>query len=355
MLRRVSGAAVLVALATVAPVCVASASAHTGPHAASASRRARHTKCATSKKLARKDHLKLCKAKPTHKPHRKRGRVPGPTGPQGSQGSPGPFGPQGPQGNPGSPGENAPAPTTSVVYDNIPSSLPGNLPSEAFEATSSSEFGGLIDLGPGPRTNPVVTATLSSWACQSGGWTSSCQTTPGAKFGEPITLNIYNVNADNSVGSLIATDTQTFEIPYRPSSDPTDCPGSPAEWFDGSNCYNGLATKVSWDLTSATLHLPSRVIVSLAYNTSDYGYQSYGDNTPCHASSGGCPYDSLNVALAAPPSVGSDPAPDGAYLNSTWSGAYGDNGAGGTGVFRFDPAGWTGYQPAIEVSTTGAA
>lgn len=181
--------------------------------------------------------------------------------------------------------------------------------------------------------------------------------TPGAKFGEPITLNIYNVNADNSLGSLIATDTQTFEIPYRPSSDATDCTASPGEWFDAASgtCYNGVATKVSWDLTSATLHLPSRVIVSLAYNTSDYGYQPYGDNTPCHSSSGGCGYDSLNVALAAPPSVGSDPAPDGAYLNSTWSGAYGDGGAGGTGVFRFDPTGWTGYQPAIEVSTTGVA
>jgi hypothetical protein len=352
MLRRVSGAAVLVAVAMVTPVCVASASAHQAPRAATAVRRARHTKCVTSKKLARKHHLKLCKAKPKHRPQSKQVTVPEPTGPQGPQGSPGPGGPQGPQGNPGSP---APAPTTAVVYDNIPGSLPGNLPSQAFEATSSSEFGGLIDLGPGPRTNPVVTATLSSWGCQSGGWTSSCQTTPGAKFGEPITLNIYNVNPDNSVGSLIATDTQTFEIPYRPSSDPTHCPANQAEWFDGSNCYNGLATKVSWDLTSATLHLPSKVIVSLAYNTSDYGYQPYGDNTPCHSSSGGCGYDSLNVALAAPPSVGSDPAPNGAYLNSTWSGAYGDGGAGGTGVFRFDPTGWTGYQPAIEVSTTGAA
>ena len=174
---------------------------------------------------------------------------------------------------------------------------------------------------------------------------------------EPITVNVHNANADNSMGSLIATDTQTFEIPYRPSADPTDCPNSGTtngtQWFDGVKCDNGLATNVGWDLSSATLTLPSKVIVSLAYNTSDYGYQPYGDSTPCHATSAGCPYDSLNVAVTAPPSVGSDPTPDGAYLNSTTADSYGDGGAGGTGIFRYDPTGWTGYQPAIEVSTTG--
>jgi hypothetical protein len=341
MRRLVPAAAVVVAVSAVTPLYVASAAAARPPGTAHAARSHAKPKCVTSKKLAKKFHWKLCDAKPMHKQPPKYVPVPGPSGPQG------PVGPQGPQ------GPGAPAPTTAVVYDNIPGPLPGNLPSESFEATSTSEFGGLINLGPGPRTNPVITATLSSWGCQSGSWTSTCVTTPGAKFGEPITLNIYNVNPDNSVGSLIATDTKTFEIPYRPSSDSKDCSSNPSEWFDGTECYNGLATNVSWDLSSATLKLPSRVIVSLAYNTSDYGYQPYGDNTPCHASSGGCGYDSLNVATAPAPSVGSDPTAGGAYLNSTYAGSYGDGGAGGTGVFRFDPTGWTGYQPAIQVSTTG--
>jgi hypothetical protein len=343
MRKLVPAGAVIVAVVAVAPVCVAS-TAVAKSRTATAHHAHAKPKCVTSKKLAKKLHRKVCPAKPKQKKPSNYVSYSGPSGPQGPQG---PAGPQGPQGS------GAPTPSTAVVYDNIPSPLPGNLPSQSFEATSTSEFGGLIDLGPGPRTNPVITATLSSWGCQSGGWTTSCTTQPGAKFGEPITLNIYSVNADNSVGSLIATDTKTFEIPYRPSSDPTNCPSNPSEWFDGTKCYNGLTTNVSWDLTSATLKLPSRVIVSLAYNTSDYGYQPYGDNTPCHASSGGCGYDSLNVATAPSPSVGSDPTPDGAYLNSTWSGAYGDNGAGGTGIFRFDPTGWTGYQPAIQVSTTG--
>jgi len=43
-------------------------------------------------------------------------------------------------------------------------------------------------------------------------------TTPGATFSQAITLNLYNVGSGGSVGSQIATKTQTFNIPYRPST-----------------------------------------------------------------------------------------------------------------------------------------
>jgi hypothetical protein len=355
MRKVLSGAGMALALVTVATTCVtpvAGAKAHTAP---STSKRGKHHKsaCVTSQKRAKKQHRKLCKTHTAH-PQIQHAAAQGPQGAQGSQGAQGVQGPQGAQGAQGAQGPqgaqgaSAPTPSTAVVYDNTPSPLPGNLPSQSFEATQSSEFGGQIALGTGPRTNPVITATLSSWGCQNGSWSAgNCQTTPGAKFGEPITLNIYNVGPNNSVGSLIATDTKTFQIPYRPSADPVHCTGTDAgKWFDGTKCFNGLATKVSWDLSSASLKLPSNVIVSLSYNTSDYGYQPYGDNTPCHATTAGCGYDSLNIALGqTSPSVGGNPTPDGGYLNS----------AGGTGVFQFDPTGYTGYQPAIQVSTTGIA
>jgi hypothetical protein len=99
---------------------------------------------------------------------------------------------------------------------------------------------------------------------------------------------------------------------------------------------------------------PSTVVISLAYNTTHYGAHPYGQSAPCFTSSAGCGYDSLNVGLdntgtPLAPSVGSDPNPNDAYLNSSWSGAYCGAGNPGQGSFVFDVGCWSGYQPAITV------
>ncbi len=281
----------------------------------------------------------------------------GPKGDTGPQGTAGPAGPQGPRGPAGDSG------TPKVVYSNIPSTVPSNLPSDGFEATSTSEFGGLVSLGPGPRSNPVVEVLMSGWACQSGTWFGkNCSTTPGAKFSEPITLNIYDVGPGNSVGSLVYSDTQTFEIPYRPSADPS-CTGADAGKRKGADgqCDNGLAVPISFDLGGTHVSLPDRAIVSVAYNTTDYGYDPQGTQFPCHATSGGCGYDSLNVGLIdnVAPSVGTDPAPNTVYEMTT--GAAFTNGT--LGVFSpdvaaspTDPKGFGDngyYQPAIAITTNG--
>src|ERR1700686_4504252 len=66
---------------------------------------------------------------------------------------------------------------SEVVYNNIPSPLPGNFASFGNEAYSLSEFGGLIELAGTPRKNPKVTVAMSSWACQSGGvYQDTCET-----------------------------------------------------------------------------------------------------------------------------------------------------------------------------------
>ncbi len=238
------------------------------------------------------------------------------------------------------------APT--VVYDNIPSPQPGNVASLGYEATSTSEFGGAVQLAGTQRQNPTITVLMSSWGCQSGSWVNgNCVTTPGATFAEPITLNLYTYHADGTIGAKFATQTQTFNIPYRPSAS-ASCTGG--RWYSASDatCYNGYATPISFTFSSLTL--PTQMIVSVAYNTSHYGSAPYGESTACFTSSGGCGYDSLNVGLWSPPTTGTDQRPDDAYLNSTWGGAYCDNGASGTGSFRLDAGCWTGYQPAIRVA-----
>lgn len=220
------------------------------------------------------------------------------------------------------------------IYDSL--EIAGNVPSQAFEATSTSEFGDQITFAGRARTLAAVTVTLSSWGCQTGHWYSGdCATQPGATFDHPITLNIYQLGAGNAPGALIATRTQTFAIPYRPSADARCGDG---RWFDrkGATCFNGFETFVTFEFDSQQVTLPNTVIYGIAYNTSHYGAQPIGESAACYTSSGGCGYDSLNVGFASKVKVGSKPLPDTAYLSSTWSGAYCDKGLAGTGFLRLD-------------------
>ena len=245
-------------------------------------------------------------------------------------------------------------PPTTVVYDSTVSPLPGNLPSYGFEADSVSEFGDGINLASTQRLLKTVTVTLSSWGCETGHWfNGNCMTTPGATFNEPITFNIYAPGAGSTPGALLATRTQTFAIPYRPASDNTHCSGG--AWYDGTHCYNGLATNVTFDFSSQYTYLPNSVVYGIAYNTSHYGYAPYGEGTACYGAAGGCGYDSLNVALSPTVKVGSQVNPGTTYQNSSWTGAYCDNGTAGSGVFRLDsPTSncWAGYIPAVQFAAT---
>ena len=241
------------------------------------------------------------------------------------------------------------------VYDNIPSPLPGNTPSVGFEATSASEFGGEVAFGGTQRDNPRLTVTMSSWACQSGGAsTNDCSTARGAKFQWPIRFNVYRVRPTGEPGRLIGKVSHTYEIPYRPSANFTRCFGAAAgRWYSVRDdaCYNGRAVNITANLGS--LELPEQAIISVEYDTTHYGYDPVGEGAACFGTSGGCPYDSLNVGtFGDAPSVGTQPRPDDAYQYSTWNGAYCDNGANGVGVFRLDAGCWTGFQPAFKVAAT---
>jgi len=256
----------------------------------------------------------------------------------------------------------APA-ASSVLYNStVTLSRVGNLPSEGGEAYAFAEFGNQITLTRAAKARTVV-VTLSSWGCQSGTWTGdNCVTAAGAKFTEPITLNIYDAPAATTPptvvpGARILSVTKTFSVPYRPSANATKCTGSSAgQWYDRAlgSCFNGLATNITFNLTSLNLSLPRSLVFGIAYNTSDYGYAPYGDSTPCHSTSEGCPYDSLNVGLSQDPtnlSRGTDPNPGTIFQNSPLAGEYCDGGAGGTSVFRLDSPG----SPCWGVSTADEA
>jgi hypothetical protein len=229
------------------------------------------------------------------------------------------------------------------VYDSTINPLPGNMPSEPFEATQTSQFGNEINLAntSGPLKSVVV--TMSSWTC--GNWatgSSPCTTTPGTTYPLSITFTIYKDAGSGVVGSVIATDTQMFNILYRPSADTANCGAGSSEWYDNATiaaefgvtaddtCHNGLANNITFDFSSQNITLPSTVIYGIAFNTTDYGV------SPTHVPS---PQDSLNVALSTTPvypTVGTDTHPGELDLSSVTAGWYCDDGAGGTGTFRLD-------------------
>jgi hypothetical protein len=232
----------------------------------------------------------------------------------------------------------------TVIYNSIPSPLPGNVPSQAFEATSTSEFGSQVEFAGAGLTKTKVSVGMSSWACQSGGAEDdTCVTALHAKFEWPVTLHVFAVGPGNTIGTQVASLTKTFKMPYRPSASPK-CKGN-GGWYHMGSCFHGKLFKISFMLKGVAL--PSKAIISVAYNTSDYGAEPQRSKTPA-----GGPYDSLNVGVTGTPSIGSQPQPDDAYLNSTWGGAYCDGGSSGTGTFRLDSGCWTGNQPLIKVETS---
>ena len=248
-----------------------------------------------------------------------------------------------------------------VIYKSTTTPLPGNLPSEGAEAYSFNELGDEVTFANGSaRVLRSVTVTMSSWACQQGSWfNADCVSAAGSKFSVPITLNLYDASstAPSSspvlAGTPIASMTQTFRIPYRPSTNSAKCTGG--EWFKkGSGCFNGEAANITFNFSAQDIHLPSTIVFGIAYNTTHYGYSPIGESAPCYTASGGCPYDSLNIALGPKVRVGSKPYPDTLFQNADYQSDYCD-GTPTVNVFNLDSptyACWAGYVPAVQFTAT---
>jgi len=186
----------------------------------------------------------------------------------------------------------------TVVYSSIPKPLKA-VASIGFEATQALEFGDGVNLTHRGKLQRVR-YVLSSWGCQSGHWNSGdCVTSGTPTFPVPITVNVYAVDNTKTsrVGNLLATQTKTFNVPYRPSSDHVRCPDGERFYSQvDAACVHGLANVIVFDFTGPRPNLPPQTIVSLVYNTSHYGPHPIGQTAPCYTSSGGCGYDSLNVS-----------------------------------------------------------
>jgi hypothetical protein len=108
-----------------------------------------------------------------------------------------------------------------------------------FQATSTDEFGDFVHLGGTDRVLQTVTVTMSDWALYSDYTSDGRYSGNAATWTHPITVNIYsNPDGDGTPNVLLATETQTVTIPWRPAADPT-CPGGSAWRAGDGQCYNG--------------------------------------------------------------------------------------------------------------------
>ena len=204
-------------------------------------------------------------------------------------------------------------PSETAVYSSLVSPFPPSLPSLGVESAYFDELGNEINLASSGTLSTVV-VTMDSMTCGTGSGTS-CVTdaTTGATYQVPITLNIYNPGITSTPGTLIASDTQNFEIPYRPSADNTMC-GNTGQWYDATTgtCYFGFATNITFDasnFTPANPTLPGTLVYGIAYDTTTNGYNPVGTQ--------GVPQDGLNIGMSTDPTnvtVGSDADPGNLFM-----------------------------------------
>jgi hypothetical protein len=244
--------------------------------------------------------------------------------------------------------------STSPVYNSLPASGTVQVPSVGAEAHAFNQFGNEVILSK-PTTIGKISVTMVSFTCQTGGG-ANCATTENATFPTPITLTLYNASKSDpstgevTPGSVITTVTQTFQIKFRPSADPTNCT-NPARFLasDGA-CHSGIDQNVVFQIGKKKL--PVDVVWGVNYNTDNSGPNPIGGT--------GAPQDSLNVGFSSAVTTGISRYADSIFWdtrtlgNSCADPTSGNGGPFVTGEFNKDGAcngtanSWAGLNPAAK-------
>jgi hypothetical protein len=212
---------------------------------------------------------------------------------------------------------------TAIGFDAIPLAFPPDIPGYGPEASALTGIGDRIAMQPGtPRKLASATVAMSSRACESGVWgdSATCVSGVATTFNHPVTIKIY----DDS-GNLLVQVTQSFAMPYRPSSN-ASCTGG--QWkAENGNCYDGYAFRITFDLRDLNVTVPDVFAYDIVYNTTHYGPAPIGGAQPG-------PYDSLNVGVyrSSATSLTSGSDPDAGSLR--WNGVLTNTGEGILTQFR---------------------
>lgn len=207
------------------------------------------------------------------------------------------------------------ASANTTVFSNLPAVLPVNTPSYGFEANGIDELGTRVSLAAGSRELESVTIYLSDWAHA----TDAGSVGVGDAFGwrHPVTVNLYLTDDAGDVGGLLTSQTVDAYLPW-------------------SNRAGGVLAPVTFSFSGQHVTLPDSLILTVAFNTQNYGASPLGTAGP---------YNSLNVATAALSGV----------AFPVTAGAYGDADVGydaERGGALTASAGWAPYQPMFEIVAT---
>lgn len=234
------------------------------------------------------------------------------------------------------------ASASEVLYNNfntVPSMVNGHPNQDTFSAyVNYFPFGGQVEF---PRSRDNVLKSLSvqldSFACEEGEYQFENCYSPkeNKKFKLQLSASLYKVGAGNEPeGAPLATSTETFRIPYRPSTT-TSCPVTPEGKGFGANCdVGGLLTAVRFKHFSPEAVLPDKAII-LITAPSRTEWEEHPVNVGLETSYKA--FEAGNFVEEPPadgglPEIGSDPIPNEAYVGGKVE------------------AGWANFLPVFQVT-----
>jgi len=237
--------------------------------------------------------------------------------------------------------------STEVVYNNfntVPAEVNGHPNTDTYSAyINYFPFGGMIGINQSQRTLRSLSAEVDSFSCEVGEYQYENCYSPkaGKKFKLALTASLYRFTSGYEPESTpFATSTETFKIPYRPSTN-VHCPATEEGKGYGPNCDVGgvLATIKFKHFTPAQseVELPERIIV-LITTPSRSEWETHpvnvGLETSYKAFEAGKFVEEL-PADGGTPEIGFDPAPSQAYVGGKLT------------------KGWENSQPVLEVTAKG--
>lgn len=185
----------------------------------------------------------------------------------------------------------------AVVFNQIPANLDLSYTSYSFSANHSRAIGNYVQLAGSERYLNAVTVTMVTWAKQSDFSNSTyADYSNTAGWNHYVEVVIYAVDNSGSspVLNYVASSGGDVLIPWKPTVVPPGYPETGVSPYP----YEGYAFNLSFQF-DGSVQLPDQLVVSVNYDTQNYGYEPKGVPGP---------FNQLNVAAdpAVTPTVGTD-------------------------------------------------
>lgn len=185
----------------------------------------------------------------------------------------------------------------AVVFNQIPANLDLSYTSYSFSANRSRAIGNYVQLAGSERYLNAVTVTMVTWAKQSDFSNSTyADYSNAAGWNHYVEVVIYAVDNSGSspVLNYVASSAGNVLIPWKPTVVPPGYPETGVSPYP----YEGYAFNLSFQF-DGSVQLPDQLVVSVNYDTQNYGYEPKGVPGP---------FNQLNVAAdpAVTPTVGTD-------------------------------------------------